>query len=190
MSRPIEDVDVSIPAASNFSSARDAYLVLALQETPPNFVAARHALEQGANINVGRPGRRLIDKVCRQPARDEDGSDDMLVFLLENGADTNCHSSLDGFTPLLIEVWNDCIERAQLLLTMGNANLDYAYVHLNHNKDAVPSPYYTPLQMAVRRGRSVAMARLLVDHGAHVNRKTSSLVSGSIMRKMRNSTPG
>jgi ankyrin repeat protein len=156
---------------NSFASARDAYLVYALVENPPNYGAARQALERGANINVPacEGGSRLIDWACRRPVRNAEHNEDLLIFLLEHGADTNRCSPLDGLAPIHVEVNYRNIARAQLLLTMGNADPNLV---MEETRATISGPVFTgltPLQVVLHLGRSAEMVRLLVDHGAHLN---------------------
>ena len=110
---------------------------------------------------------------------------DILRILLDAGGDPNARKSTSGIRPLMYVALrsdgDECLAITKLLIDRGadvNAKSysgfgDERTRHDGYNHD-VDQGHETPLHWAARRGKT-DMARLLLEHGADPNTKTTSL---------------
>jgi len=94
------------------------------------------------------------------------GNLELVRFLLKHGADPNVEVD-DGYTCLLAAVESDADDSVLIVAELIRAGAD---IH------ALGTNGWTPLHMAAARGQ-VEKARLLIDAGAEVNRRTEIVAS-------------
>ena len=135
--------------------------------------AAQVLLDHHADVNARTDsGQAPLHLLSRwEPLQDEDVGSDLAKQLLERGANVN-ENDKDNATPLHLASYYKRFEIVQVLLERG-ANIDI-----------VNDQGKTPFQMAIvgnghAQGNSVAVARLLLAHGAEAYARNKYPISTS-----------
>ncbi|XP_075218628.1 uncharacterized protein LOC142323194 [Lycorma delicatula] len=114
-------------------------------------------ISRGSNINEIK-GFACNFGVLTYALAKQSRSKDLLQELIDNGADVNS-VDLDGYTPLLLALKNNCSVDCIILLIENNADV---------NKSS-KCRYTTPLLMAMELRRDKEIVLALINNGADVN---------------------
>ena len=135
-----------------------------------NEFAARKLLENGADVNSGRPSDRLTPLI----AASQEGSYRLAQLLLSYGADVDlCDGA--GVSPLIWAAMDNHINIIRLLINKG-ADIDL------YGSDGM-----TALQNAAKRNHVPAL-RLLLDNGANIDMVNGNGFTALIQATLHNST--